>query len=60
MCLYFRSYYIAQSYTTARKWTEVLALFEKVLSIAKESLADYKKFPKGTAAVLKVLYLYLL
>jgi hypothetical protein len=43
-CQYFRSYYIAQSFLAAKKWTETIALYEKVLGYASTALTGFKKF----------------
>ncbi|CAC5402336.1 SRP68 [Mytilus coruscus] len=39
----FRSYYIAQSFLAAKKWTETIALYERVLGYASQALKGCKK-----------------
>ncbi|VDI73750.1 signal recognition particle subunit SRP68 [Mytilus galloprovincialis] len=39
----FRSYYIAQSFLAAKKWTETIALYERVLKHASQALKGCKK-----------------
>ncbi|XP_064623937.1 signal recognition particle subunit SRP68-like [Lineus longissimus] len=39
----FRCFYIAQTYASAKKWAEALALYEQVLIYAKGAVAGYKK-----------------
>lgn len=41
--LFFRSYYIAQSFLAAKKWTETIALYERVLKHASQALKGCKK-----------------
>jgi len=38
----FRCYFIAQSYLSVKKYKEVLALYERVLDYAKESLETHQ------------------
>jgi len=51
ICQYFRSYYIAQSFLAAKKWTETIALYEKVLGYASTALTGFKKFKTGSIEV---------
>ncbi|XP_046550007.1 signal recognition particle subunit SRP68-like [Haliotis rubra] len=44
----FRSFYIAQSYSAAKKWTEAIALYQRTISNADKALSGYKKLkPQG-------------
>ncbi|XP_074647585.1 signal recognition particle subunit SRP68-like [Tubulanus polymorphus] len=55
----FRCFYIAKTYASVKKWPEALALYERVLKYANQSLAGYKSFKdskseKVTIAVTKL------
>ncbi|XP_005095134.1 signal recognition particle subunit SRP68 [Aplysia californica] len=39
----FRSFYIARSYSSAKKWKETVALYQRALDNCKKALAGYKK-----------------
>ncbi|XP_046365035.1 signal recognition particle subunit SRP68-like [Haliotis rufescens] len=43
-----RSFYIAQSYSAAKKWTEAIALYQRTITNADKALSGYKKLkPQG-------------
>lgn len=42
-CAFSRCFYIGRTCEQAKRWKEALALYEKVLSYAKESLKAYEK-----------------
>jgi len=50
----FRSYYIAQSYLVAKKWTEAIALYEKCLSYAQNSKESYQKLSESVMVLYEV------
>ncbi|XP_069123968.1 signal recognition particle subunit SRP68-like [Argopecten irradians] len=49
----FRSYYIAQSYVGAKKWTEAIALMERCLTYLESSRNGFKKLPKAMTLTYK-------
>ncbi|XP_041364643.1 signal recognition particle subunit SRP68-like [Gigantopelta aegis] len=48
----FRSFYIAQSYATAKKWTEAIGLYQRVLDNAQQAIKGYKSL-KGQGTAIK-------
>jgi hypothetical protein len=46
--LYFRCFYIGQSYAGAKKWKEAIGLFDRVLQYAQEAVGKYKKLPNNS------------
>ncbi|CAH1793893.1 unnamed protein product, partial [Owenia fusiformis] len=44
----FRCFFIAQTYATAKKWKETIALYEKVLLYADKAIAELKSLPAST------------
>ena len=43
MLLFFRLFFIARAYASAKKWTEAIALYQRTLDYAKTALEGYKK-----------------
>ncbi|WAQ97375.1 SRP68-like protein, partial [Mya arenaria] len=44
----FRCFYIAQSYVSARKWKEAIALYGRVLEYAQEAVDQYKRLARSS------------
>ncbi|XP_076460105.1 signal recognition particle subunit SRP68-like [Babylonia areolata] len=45
----FRLFYIARAYTSAKKWTEAIALYERTLEYAKTAVQGYTQFKSKDA-----------
>ena len=43
LLLFNRSFYIARSYSSAKKWKETLALYQRALDNCKKALAGWKQ-----------------
>ena len=43
-----RCFYVAQTYQTAKKYKEAIALYEQVLTYTKDAIQDYKNLRNAT------------
>lgn len=41
--VFYRLFYIARAYSSAKKWTEAIALYQRALDCAQKALTGYKK-----------------
>lgn len=47
LLMYFRCFYIAQSYAGAKKWRDAIGLYTRVLHYAQEAIQNYKQLSRG-------------